>query len=501
MDDIKRNQWIVSPESALKLDSSRFDDSKMPFSTLNAIPKKVIPLIINHYLSPDLVDPFLLGRVITIFFSMGIAYFLYQWAKSLYGIYAGFFAMLLYILDPNIIAHSRLITTDMYAVGMILLTLYTFWRFCNHKTWKNFFLSAIVLGISQLAKYTSIYLYPILLVIILIRVFPTWTAHFRKKQYLLIWKDIKTGFKYAILILVISLIIINLGFLFNRTFTPLEDYSFRSELFQSIQENLSEIGFIPVPIPYPYLEGLDWVKERERTGAGYGNIYLLEEIRIGEGFSGYYIYASLLKVPIATQIFIILSAILYISKRKDFDFMRNEVFLFIPIAFFFIYFNFLFRTQIGIRFYLVLFPFLYIFSGAIILSWASTRKSFKIITLALTIYLATSVISSYPNYIQYFNELIWDRRNTYKYLIDSNLDWYQEKDKLHRYLESHPEAKYQPKRPSYGTIIMSPNELVGIWDEDEFRWLRDNFQPLDTIEDVYLIYQISEDEFTEVFGR
>ena len=48
---------------------------------------------------------------------------------------------------------------------------------------------------------------------------------------------------------------------------------------------------------------------------------------------------------------------------------------------------------------------------------------------------------------------------------------------------------------------MSPNELVGIWDEDEFRWLRDNFQPLDTIEDVYLIYQISEDEFTEVFGR
>ena len=488
-------------KNMLELDSTRFDDSKMPFSALNAIPKKIIPLISNKYLSPRLVDPFLTGRIFTILFSMGIAYFVYRWARSLYGVYAGFFAILLYVLDPNIIAHSRLITTDIYAVGMILLTLYSFWHFCNNKNWKNFFLSAIVLGISQLAKYTSAYLYPMLLIIALIRIFPTWAESFRKGQYNDIWKDLKSSFKYVLLFLIISLLIINAGFLFNRTFTPLEEYSFRSELFQSIQEKLSPIGSIPIPVPYPYLEGLDWVKERERTGAGYGNIYLFGEVREGEGFNGYYIYASLLKVPIATQIFIISAILLFIIKRKNFNFSKNEIFLFIPIGFFFIYFNFLFRTQIGIRFYLVLFPFLYILSGALVSKWASTRKSLKFIVLGLIIWVATSVISAYPNYIQYFNELIGDRRNAYKYLIDSNLDWDQEKGQLRLYLRAHPEADYQPEIPRYGTIIMSPNELVGMWYEEEFRWLRDNFQPTDTIEDVYLIYEISKDEFEEVFGR
>ena len=488
-------------KNILELDSSRFDDSKMPFSALNAIPKKIIPLIPNKYLNSRLVNPIFTGRIFTIFFSMGIAYFVYRWARSLYGVYAGFFAILLYVLDPNIIAHSRLITTDIYAVGMILLTLYTFWRFCNNKNWKNFFLSAIILGISQLAKYTSAYLYPILLTIALIRIFPAWATSFRKGQYHDIWKDLKSSFKYVLLFLIISLLIINVGFLFNRTFTPLEEYSFRSELFQSAQVKFSKIGFMPVPVPYPYLEGLDWVKERERTGAGYGNIYLFGEVREAEGFNGYYIYASLLKVPIATQIFIISALILYITKRKNFNFIQNEIFLFIPIGFFFIYFNFLFRTQIGIRFYLVLFPFLYILSGALVSKWASMRKSLKIITLALTIYLATSVISAYPNYIQYFNEIIWDRRNAYKYLIDSNLDWNQEEGKLRHYLETLPEAEYQPEQPRYGTIVVSPNELAGMWYEEEFRWLRDNFQPTDTIEDVYLIYEISKDEFEEVFGR
>ncbi|MBC8335158.1 MAG: glycosyltransferase family 39 protein [Anaerolineales bacterium] len=484
----------------LELNSSRFDDSKMPLSALNAIPKKISYLISNQYLYPRFADP-LSGRIITIGFSMLIAYFIYRWAKLLYGAPAGFFALFLYIFDPNIIAHSRLITTDIYAVGMILLTLYTFWLFCNNPNLKKLLISAIVLGVCQLAKYTGAYLYPLLLTIALIRVFPAWIASFRNKKYLMILKDIKSGVNYALVFLTISVVIINIGFLFNRTFTPIKDYSFRSELFQSIQVKLSKIGFMPVPVPYPYLEGLDWVKQREQTGAGYGNTYLFGEVREGKGFNGYFIYASLLKVPISTQIFILLALSLYLLGQKEFNFTKNEIFLLLPVGFFFIYFNFFFRTQIGIRFYLIIFPFLYIFSGGLVLKWASMRKDRQIFTFGLMIYLGVSVLFAYPNYISYFNELVWDPRNAHKYLIDSNLDWNQAETQLYQYLKTNPTAQFQPEQPTFGTIVVSPNDLAGMWYVDEFQWLRDNFYPQATIDEVYLIYEISEAEFEKVFGQ
>jgi hypothetical protein len=94
----------------------------------------------------------------------------------------------------------------------------------------------------------------------------------------------------------VSIVVLNIGFLFNRTFTPLRDYSLRSDVFDAIQ---SKVSFV-VPVPYPYLQGLDWIIERERNNAGFGPVYLLGEARVNEGFPGYY-FVVFLKV-LATQI-------------------------------------------------------------------------------------------------------------------------------------------------------------------------------------------------------
>ena len=48
----------------------------------------------------------------------------FRWAKDRGGIIAGLVAMSFLVLDPNMIAHSSLITTDIAAVTLILLTLY-----------------------------------------------------------------------------------------------------------------------------------------------------------------------------------------------------------------------------------------------------------------------------------------------------------------------------------------------------------------------------------------
>jgi hypothetical protein len=60
------------------------------------------------------------------------------------------------------------------------------------------------------------------------------------------------------------------------------------------------------------------------------------------------------------------------------------------------------------------------------------------------IYLIGSVIGAYPHYIPYFNELIGDQKNAYKYLVDSNLDWDQALGIRDQYLLDNPEAIFEP---------------------------------------------------------
>jgi len=485
----------------LNLNSDRFDDSKMPFSALNALPAKIADFIpvgfIRHTLQKEIT-----ARMVTMLFSVLIALLVFLWSKTRYGLLPAFLSLLLYILDPNIIAHSRLITTDIYAAGMITLTIYTFWLFSNNRNWKYATLSAVMLGISQLAKYTSAYLYPILALIVLARDTPEWLAILREKDWQKARLNLANGTKHLAFFLVVSVLIINIGFLFNKSFTPLKDYNFRSDLFKSTQSELSAIGAFPVPVPYPYLEGLDWVLARERTGAGYGRLYMFGNLRKGQNFKGYFIFASLLKTPIATQIIILLGIAVYLWKRKFDGFRENELFFAIPVIFFFLYFNFIFRAQIGIRFYLVIFPLLYVFCGSLLRDWQIVRRQKKIALGVLLGYLAASVLLAYPNYIPYFNEIVWHQKDAYKYLADSNLDWEQSRWLRDQYLKAHPEIHYEPDQPRTGLIMVSPNKLVGVDGvKNRFLWLRKYFEPVDVIHDVYLLFHVTEKEYNRTIRK
>ncbi len=496
----------------LRLNSDRFEDSKMPFSAFNAIPrviaeelKPILPKKVTNFLY-DIKT----GRYITIIFSILLAFYVFKWAKELYGRSAGILALTIYAFSPNIIAHSRLITTDLYATCMITIALYYFWKFMRIPTIWNAFISALFLGISQLAKYTCAYLYIIFILIILIRA--SIMAFFKKKNkdtslYNSYYKILKKNTTYLLIFIITNIIIINTGFLFNKSLTPLAEYKFKSELFKKIQKNAGILKHIPLMLPYPFIEGLDWVKYNEQSGVSYSNIYLFGKIKTKKrnqefhGFKNYYLYAFLFKVPLPIQILFIFSIFTRLIRYKKYDFINNEIFLIVPILFFFIYFNFFFNAQIGIRFLLVIFPLLHIFCSGIIKSYndfipAPIAKT----TLAVVIlWLITSSISYFPHYISYFNELIWDREKAYKILADSNIDWGQNVWYLEEYKKKHPEAKIEPAYPTTGTIVVSVNSLVGIFNPIKYKWLRDNFEPTGHIAYSYLIYKISPKEILQIY--
>lgn len=491
-------------ENILQGNSTRFDDSKMPFSALNALPKSVAGLLPEGPLT-NILGKFITARIITLLFSALVGFLVFYWSRSMYGFMPGLFSLVLYILDPNIIAHSQLVTTDLYAAGTITFAFYTLWRFARQRDLKNGLICAVALGLSLIAKYTSIVLFPLFCLTIFLYDLPALVQSYRLKTWVTLRTHLLNYLVYGVVASVISITVINFAFLFNRTFTPLGDYKFKSSFFESFQAQSSLLRALPVPTPYPYLQGLDWVMHRERTGNGYPSLYLLGEIHEAqgfklEGFKGYYFVASLLKVPIATQVILWTALLVFIfHKGRQKQFLQNELFLIVPVIFYAIYFNFFYNAQIGIRYYLVVFPFLYVFAGSLFQNWPNFSSLQKFCSFALVAYLLVSVLSYFPNYLAYFNEIVWDRKTAYKYVADSNINWGQNKNELKEYLSEHPDVIVNPAEVQPGTLVVDVNGLVGIIEDPEkYAWLRNNFEPVDTVAYSYLIYEISPDEVTQL---
>lgn len=474
-------------ENILGLNAKRFDDSKMPISALNAVPGKLADHVPPGGLRQFMSSLFA-ARLVTIMFSACVAYLVFHWSRLLGGFFAGMASLLLYITDPNLIAHSQLVTTDVYAAGFVLAVSFCTWKFAVHRNLSNGLICAAVLGISQLAKYSTIVLLPLMCLALTLHDAPVILSEIRLRGFVSLGKYVAKLMLYLGAAAAVILFLVNAGFLFYRPFVDVKDYPFASTVFQSV----GKIGFLqdfPVPVPYPYFKGLDLVSYGEQRG---WSVYLLGQLRTGTGFPGYFIVASALKTPIATQIALIAALVAYIAdKARRRNFLTADVFLAVPTLFYFIYFNFFYNSQLGIRYYLVIFPLLYVLAGGLFSRWKDFRPWRKAATYVLLFYLVASVLSYYPFYLAYFNEIVWNRTDAYKYLSDSNLSWGQEAYYVKDFLAKHPAAAHALVRPSSGELIVSASELVGVIAPPEaFAWLRNNFEPVGTIAYGVLIYDI-----------
>lgn len=475
-------------ENIVSGDAARFDDSKMPITALNAIPKKLGSLLPDGRLR-EILSRFYVARAVTILFSCLLAYLVFYWSRSLYGVIPALFSLTLYILDPNIIAHSQLVATDLYVTASISLAYFTFWRFARSHRKIDAVFCVFALGLAQITKYTAIVLYPLFVINLLLVDWPDLVQRFRTGQA---GRFFQRYLLYAAFVAFGSAIVINIGFLFQGTFTSFGEYHFASAFFRKIQATLPVLANLPIPTAYPYLQGLDLMQNTEATGVLAGNVYLLGRISTLHGFPGYYFVAYLLKVPLASQIIIVCGLVHYFSKLEWKSLRENEAFFLVPILFFLIYFNFFFNTQIGIRYLLPIFPLMYVFAGSLFKEWAKFRLAEKLATGILLSGLCLSTFSYHPYYLSYFNELVWDRKTAYKYLADSNLDWGQGRKELEQYLQENPSVVYRSSKIQAGHIVVRVNDLVGVsTSPDQYAWLRENFEPADTIAYSYLIYDIT----------
>jgi dolichyl-phosphate-mannose-protein mannosyltransferase len=482
--------------------TGEIDSSTMPFSGLHAMTSDNIAIVANALgfsVDKSWVGQIKRGRYVTIVLSLLLALYVVRWSYALYGGKGGLLSLSLYVLDPNFLAHGQLVTADLAAALMTTVALYYFWQFLKLGGKGRAFLSAMTLGLSQLAKYSCVYLYPIFLLVA-----PIYCSFRRTAEAAVsgprhtVLNSLRYWSFVTALFIAVNIIIINIGFGFDGFGTPLSKYTFRDALFKTLHAT-PIIANLPLPLAVPYLQGLDLCKFEEKMGQAWGNIYMAGKLRVNyhngtlRGFPGYYFYAALFKVPIATQLIFLAALFGYFWRRDQAAgaLRREEVFLVVPVLVYWMYFNFFFNAQIGIRHVLPAFALGIIFCGRFLAEPESNLRNYAAVLLVL--WVGASTLSYYPHFISYFNEFVPDRKLAYRYLADSNLDWRGNEWYLVQYLRRHPGTLVDPRKPEAGRIVVPVNALVGVnRDPEEYRRLREHFAPVDHIAYSFLVYDVPE---------
>jgi 4-amino-4-deoxy-L-arabinose transferase-like glycosyltransferase len=473
-------------------DASRKKDSVVPFTALNAVPARMAGHTADD-MAPVL-ESIRAARLPTLLFAAGLGWLVFAWARDLYGFAGGALALALFALSPNLQAHARWAAADLYAAGTAALFYYTLWRALEARGWAWWAVAGLALGLAQLAKFSAVLLYPIAVLLV-----PLWAWGVRGYPGRPARRSWGAWVGRGAVVLVVHLLVLNAGYLFHKTGTPLADYTLRSAAFQGLRDGLGPLARISLPLPTPHLEGIDWVQYHVATGVdGASQNYLLG-VTQAEGFPGYYLIVGLFKVPLGLQLLWVAALLLLVRRRNWRRLARDEAFLLLPAGFLFAFLNLKGDVQIGFRHALGVLPLGLVFLGSL-LSTRLTRPQRWALGLCL-LWTAASVASYYPHTLSYMNEWVLDRRQAVRVLADSNLDWGQNARYVQRYLAAHPGAHRNPLQLVSGRVVVSVNLLAGVFSRGQYtwhQWLREHGQPLEHVAYSHLVYDVPAESLAEI---
>jgi len=414
------------------------------------------------------------GRLPTMLISLLLGAFIFKWSRELFGYKAGIFALFLYILEPNIIAHSRYATNDIMITFLFLLSIYYFAKYLKKPSFNNLLVAGLVFAIAQVIKFSAAILIPIFILLFLVK---RWQDSQPGKSKLLNYKKFLLG-TLVFILLTYLIIFISYGFELK---IPISDprvvklYQERKDIINSntyteqpyftkpfIKYGDPQKGFgkflynlasnFPVPA-YSYFRGFANVIGHNYWGHG---SYLLG-MNGEKGWWYYFIIAFFVKTPLTILIFLVFSLILlckkfskilgrkkgnlpvinsiasfFLSLKKiPFDY----VLLTIPPLIYFLW-SLTSHINLGVRHIFPVFPFIYLISSSVVnYKPKKFKKIYNIIFFLLILFYIFTSFKIYPNYLTYFNEAVGGPRNGAKILQDSNIDWGQDIKKLKKYID------------------------------------------------------------------
>ena len=367
----------------------------------------------NFLFSNDVGRLLLWGRLSVMLMSVLLGFYIFRWASEMFSQKAGLLALFIYAFTPNIIAHAQFVTTDLALASFSFISLYYLWKSFRTKFRKYLIYSGLFMGLALSSKFSAVFM---LMPATFLLIIHSWRgpsrSNFSIRQCV-----------YALFVWAAPVFIV-----------------------------IYSVYFFPSDLDF-YLKGLKTVYADWKPNYSF---YLNGQFS-PNGWWYYFLYAFLIKTPVPALIAFIFSVLLYKKLHLD---KWDKMFVFLPMLFF------TFITSIkahdaGIRYLIPAFPFLILYTGGLAdiikIKWHSLKSRILVLTvIGLASWLVFSSITSFPDYLAYFNELVGGPKNGYKYLDDSNIEWGQDLKRLRDYQIKNPGTKI-----AYSWNKLSP-EYYGI---------------------------------------
>ncbi|MDA1177279.1 MAG: hypothetical protein O2931_00630, partial [Planctomycetota bacterium] len=366
-------------------------------------------------------DLFSLARVAAIPFSVLGALVVGRWAQELYGPRARLMAIALWCFNPTILGNGALVTADVAAGSLAIVSCYQFRKWLMRPSKSNAYLLGFVLGAAQLTKTTLILLYPVFFVLQGL----AWMRRYGDAR------DI--SWTQVMLVLATSLVVLNGGYSFDGTFTTLGEYNFHSSGLRDPETTGASNRFagswlarIPVPLPQDYVQGIDLQEfDFEMTKRS----YLAGEWKNG-GWWYFYLYALLVKEPIGFLLLLTLAGFLCLWRRQSPT--TEDLLLVIPAMSFLIFVSSHTGFSIHYRYIFPVIPPLIVWVSRLDRAGLSPVDW---IVRVLVVWSMGSALYVFPHELSYFNEFAGGPSCGSRHLLGSSISWGQDLRYFRRWVE------------------------------------------------------------------
>ena len=413
-----------------------------------------------------------LARMTCVLFAIVGGIVCYAYSLRLFCFFSGLIALTLWCFNPYILGHAATIMPDAHTASLAVLAVLCFWFWLKQPGCQRTLLAGLTLGLAELCKFTLLVFYPLFVVL--------WFV-FRLREYRTLKPaDWFNQAKQMVLMFAVSLLVINMGYLFEDIGKPLGDFRFQTSLFsgtKTLQDvpsgggnrfKNSVIGCIPVPFPANYVQGID----TQRLDFERGLPSYLRGEWSDHGWWYYYLYALLIKTPLGTLGLFLLAIYCTFFVKECNASWQDEMVVLLPGIVLLAFVSSQTGFSIHSRYVIPALPFFFIWTAKVGKAVSWKRPILSTIVVTLILWSVASSLWVYPHSISYFNELaavlptpkdaeypkpqlpespktvcgqvkgLLDAGplNGPRHLLDSNIDWGQDLFYLERWFKTHPDV-------------------------------------------------------------
>lgn len=366
-------------------------------------------------------------RLPMILLTITLGILIFRFARELFGPRAAALAVMLFVAEPTVIGHGRVVQTDIPSAFGYLLFFIALYRYSQRPTWRRSIWLGLSAGVAIVAKYSMLIVGPVLAVFFLISVWRT-----RRTV-----KRATAPVVHALSVLVAILFLINAAYFFQHRSLGDADRQWVREAFPlhptSVFTAIRSLSHI---LPADFVLGIFYQFWHNGQGHAAGLLGMYSQT----GWWYYFPVAFSLKTTIP---FLLLSLAalgwgFYQWLRKG---DSRFLWLLVPFAVYTVFVLFS-NIDIGVRYYLPAYPFLFILGGTLLEKMFTLRRAPRAGVLLAIIVIGWTCLEAwraYPNQISYMNEFASGAPHWW-YLSDSNVEWGDDIRPLAKYLHDRGET-------------------------------------------------------------